>query len=97
MVVPGQSAGSRRKALALRSMMATVWPCSTSPTPRPEPTRPQPTMTMCTRTMQHASPRDHNSPPGCAAAVRPDRAAGRSGVGAGWADGARAGPTPMIY
>ncbi len=31
MVVPGQSAGSRRKALGLRSMMATVWPWADQP------------------------------------------------------------------
>ena len=35
MVVPGQSAGSRRNALALRSMMATEWPCAVSSTPEP--------------------------------------------------------------
>ena len=45
---PAQSSGRRRKAWALRSMMATEWPCGREGQASPEPTRPQPTTTMCT-------------------------------------------------
>src|SRR4051812_15475394 len=46
--LPLNPAGSRRNAVSLRSMMATVWPAASTAVARPEPTRPQPTTTTCT-------------------------------------------------
>src|SRR5579864_3806352 len=45
---PLKSAGKRRKALRLRSTIATEYPSASRARARPEPTLPQPTMTMCT-------------------------------------------------
>src|SRR5271156_4440930 len=81
---PANTSGSRRKALAVRSMMATVWPSPTKDVAKPDPTRPHPTTTTCTTDIQLGPP------PACK--ERCGFHLGRRGLYVGAVDPQQAGP-----
>ena len=70
---PAPAGGSRRKALAERSMTATEWPSRTRDMASPEPTRPHPTTTTCIPTVQHGAAWAVKKAPTAGGAGRPGR------------------------